>query len=96
MRRLTEFRGDARLYRVEPPMVSVEYNAASNDFEPTDQFLVILSAVTVLGEPETYIFPANEAGEVVSWTEMPGSQKGTLSHDQVLVSLGYTVVEGEP
>lgn len=41
----------------------------------------IVSAVRVSGMPETYIFPSNEQGDVVIFSELPGSQKGTLNHN---------------
>ena len=87
---LPDFRGHAALYRVEPPI---------EGYEPWDETkqapkysYVVVSAVSVLGTPETYMFGANEHGEIVDWGELPGSQKGTLSHTQVLTEAGYYLV----
>lgn len=52
---------------------------------------VVVSAVEVAGSgAETYIFPSNQDGKIVSWTELTGSQRGTLSHEKALKSAGYT------
>lgn len=45
---------------------------------------VIASAVCVLGEPETYIFEADERGEVTDWCELEGSRRGTLDIESVM------------
>lgn len=89
---LPDFRGHAALYRCNPPI---------EDYEPWEKGqqqkrheYIIASATTILGAPETYLFPSNAEGEVVAWGELPGSQKGTLSHDQVLTDAGYFVVRG--
>ena len=73
-----KMRSDARLYRMEPPMEHWRF--------------VVASATTVMGEPETYLFGADELGVIQSWSELPDSQRGTLSHEQVLEDAGYTVV----
>lgn len=91
---LSGFAGDARLYRVEPPVrYAHEYDA---DWNPVyaDTAYVIVSAVTVeYSGPETYIFPANEEGKVVSWEELTGSYRGGLDHTEALRRAGYTVQE---
>lgn len=38
---------------------------------------------------ETFIFPANESGEITSYEELCGSTKGILSHEYVLMRNGY-------
>lgn len=56
---------------------------------------VVASAVDVpiQGCPETYLFPANSEGAVLSWLELPGSFKGERDHRRALVDAGYEVVE---
>ncbi|MGK5088950.1 hypothetical protein WDW86_15435 [Bdellovibrionota bacterium FG-2] len=39
---------------------------------------------------ETYIFPSNKSGEF-TYSELPGSSRGTLSHQDVLASIGYEI-----
>lgn len=78
LRSLSDWKGDARLYRLEPPAHDgTEY--------------VIASAVRVLGEPETYTFQATAGGEVTCWLEWDGSFKGELNHEQALARAGYAV-----
>ena len=52
---------------------------------------VIVSAASVFGAYETYIFEADEAGEVTDWGELDGSFKGGLNHEQALRNAGYEV-----
>jgi len=95
VRRLDGFRGHACLYKLSSP---VEYdfyksvlpdNNASNDevelvTKSTDH--VIVSTSTYFGL-ETFIFPADANGTVLNWGELPGSQRGTSSHVDVLTAL---------
>ncbi len=77
---LPEWRGDARLYKLDPPM---EDDGRKHEH-------VVVSAVSVFGEPETYIFPANQDGAVTDFGELPGSEKGSLNHESALSRAGYT------
>lgn len=79
IRDLTSWNGRAALYRMNPPYEGHEH--------------VIVSAVNVpLSGPETYIFPADLNG-IISWSELSGSQRGTLSRAAVLRDIGYNVKE---
>ena len=52
----------------------------------------MVSATHVLfSGPETYIFPANEQGEVINWLELDGSYKGRLSHEKALNNAEYEI-----
>jgi len=42
--------------------------------------------------PETYIFPANGNGKVLSFLELEGSYRGGLNHFKALEGAGYVVV----
>lgn len=64
-----------QLYRLDPPLDGHEY--------------VVVSAATVMGEPETYIFPSDADGNVTSWGELDGSFKGALDHQAALRGAGY-------
>lgn len=70
--------GDARLFKLSPPYDGNEY--------------VIVSAVIADGIPETYIFQANQDGEVEIWGEIDGSIKGVLSHADALAGAGYKII----
>ena len=73
-----EFTGEARLYRVDPPLDG-------------NSFVVVSATVAPYSGAETYIFPANEDGTVRSWLELDGSYRGGLDHDEALRRAGYTV-----
>lgn len=77
---LVGWNGDARLYRVDPPMTY-------DDDKKTNY--VVVSAVNVPPYgPETYIFPATRLGEVLDWLELPGSFRGALDHTRALEGAG--------
>ena len=77
------------LYLVQPPMVGEGF---TDDEEKPLWTYVVVSSVDAFGTgDETYIFPANEKGEIVSWLELDGSMCGTLSHTEALANAGYTV-----
>jgi hypothetical protein len=63
------------------------------DWEGDEHEWVVSSAATVLGRPEVYLFPATEKGEITDWSELSGSLRDTLEHDEPLMALGYEVVK---
>ncbi len=77
MKQLDGWNGDAGLYLVDPPMNGNDY--------------VVVSAVfaTDTGRPETYVFPATDAGCVKSWNQLDCSRRGVFSHDEILSGAGY-------
>lgn len=78
---LPKFTGDARLYRVDPPLGGYTH--------------VIVSATVVqFSGPETCIFGADlDEEDVVDWGELAGSFRGGLDHKYALQLAGYEVVE---
>lgn len=74
-----------RVYRVEPP--HVDYDGDN----PTEYVWVSAATLPMGLGTETYIFACDEAGEVTSWGEMPGSIKNSLDHDEALRDAGYEV-----
>ena len=84
LRKLDDFQGDARLYVLSEP---VAYgNEESN-------YIIVSAASVPLSGPETYIFPANEDGEVIDWGELDGSFRGSLDHEEALTGAGYEVIQ---
>lgn len=96
---LPKFRGDAALYRLDPPLVQTHYRGDEPD---ESHEYVIVSAIDNtemmafsgldLDWRETYIFPATPDGEVADWGELDGSVKGTLDHADALRGAGYEVI----
>ena len=94
------WRGDARLYRLNPPMsyllLGEPEEGEEEEGEEEEGLIpqytaeyVIVSGVEVLGESETYIFPAREDGTAINMLELPGSFKGDINHEQALEDAGY-------
>ncbi len=71
------YTGHASLYRLEPKLEGRRH--------------VVVSAATVMGKSETYIFASNVKGEIRQWGELKGSIKGTLIHATALEGAGYTI-----
>ncbi len=84
-----EFLGEARLYRVDPPLKVDPWDDESSE---TTEY-VISSASSVLGAPETYIFAADSEGKVTNWGELNGSEKGFLDCDRAIRGAGYDLQE---
>lgn len=55
---------------------------------------VVTSAVTLqFTGPETYMFAADEKGNIIDWEELPGSYRGSVEHKKCFESIGYNVNE---
>ena len=87
-----EWRGDARLYKLDPP-IKHTFNGADDCITPCVFDYVAVSAARTYSGPETYIFPATKAGKVVSLLQLPGSFTGSLDHTQALRNAGYSITE---
>lgn len=85
------------LYQVDPPMRldrSWMFEDGEEDTESTTYNYVVASAAIVpFSGPETYLFGATPEGDIVNWSELSGSQRGTLDHEQVIRDAGYTIEE---
>jgi hypothetical protein len=93
VRKLTDFRGDARLFRVDPPMPEVETDWDTGTGRVIyHEYVVVSAVVAMFSGPETYIFPATPDGEVVNFLELDGSYRGGLNHETALNNAGYAVV----
>src|SRR4030042_1439614 len=86
---LDGFKGEARLYKVSPPV------KWGGDYDGGDtgetKYLVVSGVYAMFSGPETYIFPADENGKVVDWGELDGSFQGGIDHVRALENSGYTV-----
>lgn len=78
---LDGFTGDAALYRLEPAL-------NEDGFE---NHYVVVSATYGPRNEETYIFPADDEGEVTCWLPLEGSFNGGLDHKKALAGAGYTI-----
>mgnify|MGYP001565118549 FL=1 len=83
--------GDAKLYKLSEPM---QYGY--DEPESETQFVIVSATNAMFSGPETYIFPADEDGNVIDWGELDGSYRGGYNHWEALERAGYTVAESEP
>jgi len=83
------FSGEARLYRLSEP---AEYYCVDEGKVLHCDYVVVSAIVGPWFGVETYIFPADKDGKVLSWGEMDGSCRGVWDHELVLRKAGYEVV----
>lgn len=87
IKRLEDFTGDARLFRLSPPLRNTDYDDKTSQYE----YVVVSATHAPYSGPETYIFPADSEGNVTSWSELEGSYRGGLSHVEALSRAGYQI-----
>ena len=80
---LEGFVGHAALYKLS--------NKVTYDDDKTTRFVVCSTANVMFTGMETYMFPADKLGKVLDWLELEGSQRGVVSHEDVLNNIGYTI-----
>jgi len=78
------FKGDARLYRMDPPYIGNDYVVVSA--------VTVPNTMTLSGGPETYIFKSDSHGLILNFSELPGSFRGDMDHKRALANAGYTIV----
>lgn len=83
VKELIGWNGDATLYFLSEPIYN---NGQSYSY-------VIVSAVYAYSGPETYIFPADESGDVLDWEELNGSFRGACNKFLALENAGYKIVK---
>jgi hypothetical protein len=79
IKKMATMRGDARLFELSEPLEG--------------NIHVVVSAIDNEFGTETYIFGCDNEGKITQWGELPGSQKGTITHTEVLNEIGYIVRE---
>lgn len=75
---LDNFIGTAKLWVLSEPIA---------DDEDETEYVATSAVDALYTGPETYIFPCDEQGNVLSWSELPGSFRGSLDHDQAISRL---------
>lgn len=87
-----QFLGIAFFYKLSEPVEYYDYDGADTILKETK--FVCVSQVNAFGTGyETFIFPADESGEVVSWGELRGSRRGYISPDALMSELGWEVID---
>jgi len=73
-------------YYFDPPL---------EDYDGTKHETAVISSAHFGESYECYIFPCDRSGKWLSYVEMPGSMRGTISHDDVFDNIGYRLIEGD-
>lgn len=76
------------LYELEWPLFQEKYDGTVLMFD-----YVVISAVNNAYAHETYIFPSDQDGKVLDWSELDGSYQGGTDHGHAIQSAGWTLVE---
>lgn len=77
IKRIPDMRGDAILFELDPPYYSNKY--------------VVSSAIDNGFGVETYLFAADEEGNITNWLELPGSVRLIYNPYHPLIELDYEV-----
>lgn len=77
IKRMLDMRGDALLFELDPPYYSNKY--------------VVSSAIDNELGMETYLFAADEEGNITNWLELPGSVRYVYDPYKPLRDAGYQV-----
>lgn len=93
VQKLDGFTGDARLYRLSPPLPTFDPEWDVGDPSEPAEYVVVSGTVVPYSGAETYIFAADEAGRVLTWRELNGSFRGGIDHAGALRGAGYTITE---
>ena len=76
-----------KLWQLSEPV-----NAGWGEEGKTTEYVVTsASNMVFLDEPETYIFPSDSDGEITEWSEMDGSYRGGLDHEQAIRGAGWEI-----
>ena len=80
-----DFTGTAKLFRLSDSVKFIDV-----DKWRKTKFVIVSSIKNAFdhGGAETFIFPSNAEGEVLSWRELQGSTRGFITHEQALFELG--------
>lgn len=76
------------LYRLSPPLSGEDWEGE----EYEHRYVIASGANVPYSGPETYLFPANEKGEITDWRELEGSFRGGIDCDRAIENAGYVVV----
>lgn len=82
----------AKLYRLSEPIEFNKYSfTTKSKTKAVTSYVSVSCAIGDDGRYQTYIFPANEHGDVLDWMHLAGSYKGGLDREKALQQAGYTV-----
>lgn len=86
---------DARLYELSEPIPVgwPPFDDDEPDERPFTNFVIVSAIANAFdhGGPETLSFAADAEGNVLSWADGPGSQRGTTDHERVIRDAGWEI-----
>jgi hypothetical protein len=85
------FAGQAELFKLSNTITGHKYNAHMERENIPTGFVIVSAANTFDRGPETFIFPADSTGTILSWGELDGSLYDELDIDKALQGAGYKV-----
>lgn len=90
----TDTAGVWQHYRLDPPMTYCDcYECSLGGGCEVAEYVIVSAANVPYSGPETYIFSADENGNVTNWSELPGSYRGDLDHENALHRAGYAIAD---
>ena len=88
---LDGFTGKANLYKLSEPVSYYKYDDDGNEKKHKTSYVVVSATYAMFSGNETYIFPSNKVGDILSWIELDGSYRGGLNHTEALARAGYSL-----
>ena len=86
IRKLDGFTGDAALYELSEP-VGYDMDWDTDEYKEQTTYVIVSATIAPFTGAETYVFPADKDGEILGWSELAGSYRGGLDHQQALDGL---------
>lgn len=80
-----------KLYKLDPPLPI----PADEYPENSAAYIVVSAAYAMFSGPETYIFASDENGNITSFSELEGSYRGGLDHQQAIDNLLESEMEAQ-
>lgn len=71
------FQGEAKLWKISRPV-------KIDESDRMVEYIVSSAVSAMFTGPETYLFSADEKGEVLNWGELPGSYRGDFDHQEAM------------
>jgi len=101
IRKLKKWRGDARLYRLNPPIESTfdPWFREGTDEADITEYIVISSVSSGWYRSETMVFASTKSGKTSDDTnpmEHALDVSKEKNHEKVLKKMGYTLVSAQP
>jgi hypothetical protein len=58
-----------------------------------NKYVITSTSDNMITGQETYMFAADEKGNIIDWGELEGSYRGSLDHKKCFENIGYSIHE---